>query len=114
MSDLAATDACYIKCNADGVYDRIYQSLKDMGPDAFANVDFGPPAGNGADAPHFFRQTTPKGYNYIWNKDGSQFSTILFGEIVHLTFGTIHCAKGNHYGKDGDVSWNLSILGISV
>ena len=37
---------------------------------------------------------------YIWN---SEFSTILFGQIMSVSFGTIHCVKGNHYGVNGDV-----------
>ena len=38
--------------------------------------------------------------SFIWN---SEFSTILFGQIMSPSFGTIHYAKGNHYGVNGDV-----------
>lgn len=99
------SDDCYAQRVSDGTYDKILQQLIDMGPAAFGNATFGPPSTDGiGSSPDFFRKLTPRGCDYFWHKDNTQFSTIIFGEICNFTFGTTHCAKGNHYGKEGSVS----------
>ena len=85
------------------VYNLIADQLINMGPEAFGNASFGPPIDDGQ-SPHFFRTLHNKNISYVWNRDGTEFSTILFGQIMPPSFSTIHSAKGNHYGANGDVS----------
>lgn len=87
----------------DGVYDVFADQLTNMGNDAFANCSFGPPT-DSDDSPDFYRIVTERGASFIWNSDKSEFSTVLFGQIVSSSLGTIHSAKGNHYGGNGEVS----------
>ena len=70
-----------------------------MGPAAFGNASFGPPT-NDDKSSHFSELLITKYISFIWN---SEFSTILFGQIMSPSFGTIHWLKRNHYGVNGDV-----------
>lgn len=86
------------------LYERIAGQLINMGSAAFGNASYGPPT-NDDKSPDFFRTVNNnKNNSYIWNRDGSEFSTIIFGQLMSSSYGTIHSAKGNHYGANGDVS----------
>ena len=84
-------------------YDLIANQPINMGPNAFGNASFGPLT-NDDQSPHFFRTVHNKNISYVWNRDCTEFSTIIVGQIMPPSFSTIHSVKGNHYGVNGDVS----------
>jgi hypothetical protein len=96
------SDSCFSKRIDDGVYDRIVQQFKAMGSAAFAGASYAQITSDLK--PDFFCQSNNCGYMYIYNNGNKEFTTLIFGQICPASAGTLHCAKGNHYGKDGTVS----------
>ena len=87
----------------NNIYKSMYDQYTNMHAEAFCNANFSPPF-NKPNSPDFFWQISTKGETFTWNDDSSKFRTTIFGQIMSPVYGTLHSAKGNHYGNDGTVS----------
>lgn len=89
----------------NGTYADILAQLEDLGPAALANVTYGEHFTKAAMADNSNCQT------YIDTSDGSEFTTVLLGQVTHSSFGTRLSAAGNYFaGPDRVVNLLLFFL----